>query len=56
MGLVSINSGIIKTFYIRNIYLYLRIILDFLVKIFMLMVHLWLSKAHVKATSSTYIP
>ena len=40
---------IINTFYIGNIYLYLRIILAFLVKMPIFIVHLWLPKAHVEA-------
>jgi NADH:ubiquinone oxidoreductase subunit 4 (chain M) len=40
---------IINTFYMGNIYLYLRIILAFLVKIPIFIVHLWLPKAHVEA-------
>ena len=40
---------IMNTFYMRNLYLYLRIILAFLIMIPIFIVHLWLPKAHVEA-------
>nr|YP_009250306.1 NADH dehydrogenase subunit 4 [Panchlora nivea]AMW91061.1 NADH dehydrogenase subunit 4 [Panchlora nivea] len=41
-----------NTFYMSNLYLYLSMILAFLVKMPMFMVHLWLPKAHVEAPVS----